>query len=322
MDPENNEDTSGGQPDEEAGRLEAAYALADSMLSEDSEGEDVSADPDPPQDGDNEGGTGDEPEGDQAAEDDDEPKAPTTLAELRAVAAQRKTERETREAADAPARELAAIREELAALKADRGQPAKSTGIDPQLLRDDPMAALQAAGINPRDHLQSVTRQQLNPGVPQLERQITPQIQSMDERLKAIEQASAPNPEADTKRAQDAAKADFDAFVVDNAAKYPRLARLPQRQRIQWAWDVASESIQAGTQMRDPAIAAMIERELGPSEEEGTRAASSGDASGATRKGAPKSITNDLAAPSTKGPPRTEEERLAAAKQLWAQPTE
>lgn len=220
-------------------------------------------------------------------------------------------------------------RRELAELRA-RGQtpPKEPAGLDPKLLKSDPIKALEAAGIDPTVFLNTLSKHAITPDAAALEAKIEARLAEKDERIKALQdrldRQDAEREHTTRTQAQQRARQEF----IDNTsdlAKYPTLAKLKPDVRADYGVREAQRLINdEGIEDFSLAdVAEMLEQrlqgelsELLGRDQAAAQVAEPTPSQQATngRAKRPNTITSDAASSSSSQPLlMNEQERLAAA---------
>jgi hypothetical protein len=206
----------------------------------------------------------------------------------------------------------------------------QSPGLDPKALQSNPIAALEAAGIDPTSLLNTLSKHAVTPDVALLESKIEARIASVLEENKALKNEVETIKQERARRAQerDYASASQNFIEVTKAAdKFPNTALLDPDVRVEFgsrkALELKAQGIHEFT-IED--VAHLVEADLsklsGPlgRDRQAPSGATPTPSQQATNGSAPKraaTITSDAAASTTSTPGRmTEKQRLSAAMEV------
>lgn len=209
-------------------------------------------------------------------------------------------------------------------------QATQSPGIDPRAFKANPIAALEAAGLDPHEALNLLTKHAVTPDAAAVESRVDAKIRAAEERAERAERAVEEIKQARQANAQQRgysqARAEFVSNTVDKG-KFPHLAKLGDERRADLGAAKARELVAQGIEDFSLAeVADLVEGDLHSLASELLGSDPAADAAKptpsqpATNGRAPQraaTITSDAAA-STSATPRStsEKQRLAAAIEL------
>jgi hypothetical protein len=239
-----------------------------------------------------------------------------------------------RQAAKSPPRQQAPADPDFAEYQAWRTARAasQSPGIDPRTLQSNPIATLEAAGIDPTALLNTLSKYAVTPDVAAVESRIEARIRAADERAEraeaAIEKIRSERQANAQQRGYSQARQDFIANTTD-AAKFPSLAKLNNERRADLGAAKARELMSQGIEdFSLSEVADLVEEDLrilasellGQSQVAAPSSAQPSTSQQATNGSANRraaTITSDAAASTSSTPRRlSERERLAAAMEV------
>lgn len=239
-----------------------------------------------------------------------------------------------RQAAKSPPRQQAPADPDYAEYQAWRTARAasQSPGIDPRTLQSNPIATLEAAGIDPTALLNTLSKHAVTPDVAAVESRIEARIRAADERAEraeaAIEKIRSERQANAQQRGYSQARQDFIANTTD-ARNFPNLAKLGNERRADLGAAKARELMSQGIEdFSLSEVADLVEADLhsltsellGQSQAAAPSSAQPSASQQATNGSANKraaTITSDAAASTSSTPRRlSERERLAAAMEV------
>ena len=269
---------------------------------------------------------------------DKEPEAPVEapeetpegpdLTDLESLLSSRLQERQAKQAEQAQATELQELRAMVQELKGQLTSQPREGMISAADLKSNPVAALQAAGIDLREHLRTSYQAVKSPDVAALQRElaeIKAKVGQPREDTQTVDPHEAVRQVMAEQQARAKAEADFHALATTKDGEksmYPLLSRLPEAKRIERAMRVVQRFNEQEIPIDDREIAGIVERELSELHSMlagGTPQTEAGNGQAASRKAATTTITSELTASGVPKQPRTPEERRAAAIALAKQ---
>ncbi len=213
-------------------------------------------------------------------------------------------------------------------------QQSRGAGIDPDMLRRDPVRALEAAGVDVERTLNALTKHAVTPDTASLEARVDQQLEQLAEENKTlrsqIDQIREDRQARDRSKSTERARAAFQEHTSD-AAKYPSLAKLSAERRAIRGARKAQELLDEGIEeFSMDEVAQLVESDLhgelvellgrDPYESASSDAEAIA-ASTATQGRAKRSRTitpTDAGAAAAKGRTLTAAERYAAALEVAA----
>jgi hypothetical protein len=205
----------------------------------------------------------------------------------------------------------------------------QSPGLDAKALQSNPIAALEAAGIDPTSLLNTLSKHAVTPDVASLESKIEARIASVLEENKALKNEVETIKQERARRAQDRdyASASQNFIEITKAAdKFPNIARLDPETRVEFGSRIARDLRSEGIEFTLEEVAHLLETDLSKvsgmlgRDQQAPNGATPTPSQQATNGSAPKraaTITSDAAASTTSTPGRmTEKQRLSAAMEV------